>query len=395
MKQFDVVIAGGAMTGATLAIALDKLSSQGLSVAVVEAVAPQLDQHPGFDSRAIALSYGSSEILQQLGMWAEIAPVATAIKDIHVSDRGHAGRVDMSAQEQGVDALGYVVELADIGQIFHHKLAQLSSVTLYCPDSVAEIERDVQGCTITLSSGQQLRTQLLVAADGALSHCCDMVHIGRTEHDFDQLAVIANITTEQAHQGQAFERFTEFGPIALLPMSQGRSSLVWCINPEQQHQVMSWSDDDFLSQLQAAFGWRLGKLQHTGKRACYPLLLRQSGQITSHRVAVVGNAAQTLHPIAGQGFNLGIRDVISLAEEVAYQYRHHHDVGSQSVLSCYRQRRENDRQQTVMMTTGLVHLFANHYAPLVVGRNLGLMAMNVFHSLQAPLLRRAMGQVER
>ena len=395
MKQYDVVIAGGAMAGATLAIALDKLSRGRLKVAVVEAVAPRLDRHPGYDARSIALSFGSAKILREIGIWPPFAEVATPISHIHVSDRGHAGIVHIDADEQAVAALGYVVELADAGALLHHKLAALESVDLLCPAVITDISRSQDVVTLTLDQGRKIAGRLLVTADGALSSCCDMLGIGRTDHDFDQVAVIANITTAEAHQGRAFERFTPSGPLALLPMSEGRSSLVWCIRPEQQDEVMGWSDEQFLAELQQVFGWRLGRLVRTGARCAYPLLLRQAQRLTSHRVAVVGNAAQTLHPIAGQGFNLGLRDVMTLAEEIVRGSAKGGDAGRATLLSRYRRRRTPDREATIGMTAGLVSLFASDSLPLVIGRNSGLMAISLFDTLKAPLVRRAMGQVER
>ncbi|GHA56980.1 2-octaprenyl-6-methoxyphenyl hydroxylase [Photobacterium aphoticum] len=395
MKQYDVVIAGGAMAGATLAIALDRLSGGQLRIAVVEAVAPQHDHHPGYDARSIALSLGTAQALESIGCWQALSSVATAIDHIHVSDRGHAGRVTIDAAEQGVDALGYVIELADAGRIFHQALANTAAVNLYCPATICAIDRTPDQVTLTLDSGETLQGKLLVTADGAVSACCDMVGIGRSEYDFEQIAVIANVTTATPHQGRAYERFTPHGPVALLPMSDGRSSLVWCIRPEHYDMVMGWDDARFLAELQQAFGWRLGQLVKTGARSAYPLLLRQAQRITTHRVAVVGNAAQTLHPIAGQGFNLGLRDVMTLAEEIVAGVAKTGDAGSTAVLSCYRQRRTPDRDATIGMTAGLVSVFANDLMPLVAGRNVGLMVMNTFDVLKAPLVRRAMGQVER
>ena len=395
MKQYDVVIAGGAMAGATLAIALDKLGGGKLKIAVVEAVEPKLDHHPGYDARSIALSLGSAQLLDSIGCWQALSKAATAISQIHVSDRGHAGMVHLDARDQAVEALGYVVELADAGRIFHHKLAELDHVDLLCPSKIAGIERHQNGVDLVLDNGEQLQSRLVVAADGALSSVCDMLGLGRSEHDFDQVAVIANVSTGEAHAGRAFERFTPHGPVALLPMSEGRSSLVWCIRPDAQAEVMGWSDAEFLANLQQAFGWRLGRLNQTGVRHAYPLLLRQSQRLTSHRVAVVGNAAQTLHPIAGQGFNLGLRDVISLAEEVCKEWAQSGDAGHTRGLSRYRQRREPDREATVGMTAGLVGVFANDSMPFVAGRNIGLMAMDCVDVLKAPLVKRAMGQVER
>ncbi len=360
MKQFDVVIAGGAMAGMTLALALDKLSEGRLSIAVVEAYQVDHQTHPGFDSRSIALSYGTVNLLKSWSLWQDIEPVATAINDIHVSDRAHAGMTDISAPELGVNALGYVVELADVGRIYQQKADATDNITLFCPDSVASVERTQETVSITLASGELLTSKLLVAADGAISTCCSQVGIEMREHDFEQVAVIANICSEQSHGNRAFERFTEHGPLALLPMSDNRLSLVWCLPPEFAQTVMSLDEEVFLQELQSAFGWRLGKLTKVGEKASYPLILRHREQNVSHRFAIVGNAAQTLHPIAGQGFNLGIRDVATLAEQIVKSPQ---DAGQYGVLSSFRERRQSDRANTISLTSSMVHIFSNDLPP--------------------------------
>ncbi|MEZ8131538.1 2-octaprenyl-6-methoxyphenyl hydroxylase [Enterovibrio norvegicus] len=393
-STYDVVIVGGAMAGATLALAIEHYTQAGLSVAVVEAAIPD-NAHPGYDARSIALSYGSCDLLERIGIWHILSPFATSIKNIHVSDQGHFGLTEMHADKEGLPFLGNVIELADAGRVFHRALEDAKRVTLFCPAMVSTIDRTQEGVTLTLNDGQTLHTKLLVAADGATSSCCDMVGIERHAHDFQQVALIANITTTLPHQGRAFERFTASGPLALLPMSEGRSSLVWCVPPEDAPDLLALSDHAFLAALQRAFGWRLGHLLHVGKRNMYPLILRQSNTLISHRVAVVGNAAQTLHPIAGQGFNLGLRDVVSLAEEITTAFKRNQDCGDISTLLRYQRRRTPDRDNTVAMTSGLVHGFSNTSAPLALGRNLGLASMSVFQGLKAPLLQRAMGLVER
>lgn len=392
MKQFDVVIAGGGMAGMTLALALDTLSQGKLNVAIVEPFRVDHQSHPGFDSRSIALSFGTVQILDKINLWHDIAPIATAIKHIHISDRFHAGMTDIAHQDIGTSALGYVVELADIGRIYHQKLEHREKISLICPDSVSQIERTQDNNLITLESGEQLQCKLLVAADGAVSSCCDLLGIALKEHNFEQVAVIANIRADQAHQGRAFERFTAQGPVALLPMSDDRISLVWCLRPEVAQQVLSLDDQAFLAQLQKDFGWRLGQLTQVGTRASYPLLLRYREKNTSHRFAIVGNAAQTLHPIAGQGFNLGIRDVASLAEEVINSLE---DVGAYSVLRAFKQRRQDDRIATITMTSSLVDLFSNDYPLMCIGRNVGLALMDNVTSLKTPLLQRTLGLVAR
>lgn len=391
MKQFDVVIAGGAMAGMTLALAINKLSKKPLSIAVIEPFQVDHQAHPGFDSRSIALSYGSVSILKQFGLWEEIAKVATPIKHIHVSDRAHAGMTDITTQDVGFEALGYVVELADVGRIYHQQ-AQLDLNIELIQSSVHQVFRSDSHVQVTLTNETVVEGKLLVAADGAISTCCQQVGLELTEHDFDQVAVIANVTTELDHQGQAFERFTESGPVALLPMSEGRMSLVWCLRPEKALEVMKYDDERFLAELQTVFGWRLGELKKVGQRASYPLILRYRQQNVSHRFAVVGNAAQTLHPIAGQGFNLGIRDVATLAENIANSAE---DVGSYQVLKHFKQSRYQDRYATIEMTSTLVHLFSNDYLATRIGRNVGLFVMDNLPVLKTPLLRRTLGLVSR
>ncbi len=392
MKQYDVVIAGGAMAGATLALAIEHLSQGALRVAVVEPFKAQSDQHPGFDSRSIALSYGTVNLLRHLELWSAIEPFSTPIEYIHVSDRSHAGMTDITKHDVGVEALGYVVELADVGRVYQELLTHSTAIDLYCPDSAKHITRTQENVTLELASGELLNAKLLVAADGAVSQCCQQIGLELSEHDFDQVAVIANIVTQEPHQGRAFERFTENGPVALLPMSDNRMSLVWCLRPDEAQIVMELSESEFLERLQQDFGWRLGAMQKVGLRASYPLLLRHRKQNISHRFAIVGNAAQTLHPIAGQGFNLGIRDVVTLAEELVKQGE---DVGRYQGLIRFSQRREADRNETIWLTSSLVHVFSNDLLAMRIGRNTALAAMDNLSIFKQPLLRHTLGLVKR
>ncbi|EOW4147190.1 2-octaprenyl-6-methoxyphenyl hydroxylase [Vibrio parahaemolyticus] len=392
MKQYDVVIAGGAMAGATLALAIEHLFQGALRVAVVEPFKAQSDQHPGFDSRSIALSYGTVNLLRHLELWSAIEPFSTPIEHIHVSDRSHAGMTDITKHDVGVEALGYVVELADVGRVYQELLTHSTAINLYCPDSAKHITRTQENVTIELASGELLNAKLLVAADGAVSQCCQQIGLELSEHDFDQVAVIANIVTQEPHQGRAFERFTENGPVALLPMSDNRMSLVWCLRPDDAQIVMELSESEFLERLQQDFGWRLGAMQKVGLRASYPLLLRHRKQNISHRFAIVGNAAQTLHPIAGQGFNLGIRDVVTLAEELVKQGE---DVGRYQGLIRFSQRREADRNETIWLTSSLVHVFSNDLLAMRIGRNTALAAMDNLSIFKQPLLRHTLGLVKR
>lgn len=391
----SMIIAGGGMTGATLALAVSWLTQGRLPVTLVEAQDPASRTHPGYDGRAIALAEGTCQQLAAINLWPALKACATPITHVHVSDRGHASFVSLAAEDYDIPALGQVVELHDIGQRLFKLLQKAPGVRVVCPAKVAKVERTQQQVSVLLDNDETLTAQLLVAADGSRSAVAASCGVQVASEDYQQVAVIANVSTAQPHQGRAFERFTENGPLALLPMSSGRSSLVWCHPLAQKAQVDSWDDRQFLDELQKAFGWRLGRFTQVGQRYSYPLALLSASQHVSHRLALVGNAAQTLHPIAGQGFNLGIRDVMSLAESVAAAWRAQQDIGSYGVLQQFQQRRQPDAVATIGITDSLVRLFANRYTPLVLGRNLGLMVMDSLPLARNLLAERTLGWVER
>lgn len=255
------------------------------------------------------------------------------------------------------------------------------------------MSRTQQQVNVTLENGNVIAGSVLVAANGTHSALASACGVDWHQEPYEQLAVIANVATAIPHQGRAFERFTPNGPLAMLPMSHGRCSLVWCHPLDQRDEVLSWSDAQFCHALQAAFGWRLGRITQAGKRSAYPLALTTAAKVFSHRTVVVGNAAQTLHPIAGQGFNLGLRDVMSPAETLVAAQDAGEDIGAWHVLSRYQQRRQVDRDTTIGVTNGLVHLFANRWAPLVIGRNIGLMAMELLPPARDALAQRTLGWV--
>jgi len=391
----SVIIVGGGMAGATLALAISSLTQGRMAVDLIEATRPDDRSHPGFDARAIALAQGTCQQLTRIGVWPALSDCATAITHVHVSDRGHAGFVNLYAQDYQVDALGQVIELHDAGQRLFALLAKAPGVTLHCPARVVDVLRTADRAEVLLDNGRRINGQLLVAADGSRSALAQACNVQWQQSEYPQFATIANVTTSEDPQGRAFERFTRYGPLALLPMSQGRSSLVWCHAREDRAEVDGWDDVRFISELQQAFGWRLGRIVKTGKRHSYPLSLLTASRHVSHRLALVGNAAQTLHPIAGQGFNLGLRDVMSLAETLAEAERAGEDPGGYALLSRYQQRRQKDQQATVGVTDGLIRLFANRYDPLVVGRNLSLMAMEQLPAVRDAFAKRTLGWVDR
>ena len=249
---------------------------------------------------------------------------------------------------------------------------------------------------ITLSSADILQTSLLLACDGANSPCRKLAKIDVNKSDYQQVALIANVATEKTHNNKAFERFTEFGPIALLPLVQLNNaksccSLVWTLSAKQSEQLLALNDVEFSHQLELAFGSWLGKITQVGKRYVYPLVLLQAQQQTYHRMALIGNASHTIHPIAGQGFNLGLRDVQLMASLIEKQLQNQADIGSFRLLNEYSQKRAQDQKQIITLTDSLVTLFANDLPPLVAGRNAGLKIMNYCQPLKRTLVNKLMG----
>ncbi|QSE73845.1 2-octaprenyl-6-methoxyphenyl hydroxylase [Aeromonas media] len=392
----DVAIVGGGMSGAVLALSLAALkgpSGAPLQILLLEASAPELNAHPGFDARAIALSAGTCEALARHGLWSRFAPHCAPITHIHVSDRGHCGQTRLTAAQLGLPALGQVIELSAAGIELQQGMDATANIRLCCPAQLSTIAPQEEGVTLTLASGERYQTRLLVAADGGNSFVRQHFKLPVSRHDYEQSAIIATVKTAEDPAGRAFERFTEGGPLALLPMQEGLSSLVWSVPRDEAQALMALDDAAFLARLQQAFGWRLGRFVRTGARHLYPLVLTVADYPLAQRTVLVGNAAHLLHPIAGQGFNLGMRDLDLLTQAVAQALAAGEDIGSFEVLSAYWQRRKGDQEQTIWLTSSLAQLFSNGHAPLVAGRNLALSLMERLPWLQAPLASRTLGFV--
>ena len=387
-KQFDVVIIGGGMAGASCALGL-KQSNKQLSIAVIEANEVSADYHPSFDDRSIALAQQSVQYLKSINAFDCQAPFAAAIKKVTVSDRGHFGKTHIDCQEYGHDALGYVVEVNPFGRSLHQQLTR-TDVSLFCPDTVAKLEYQSDFANITLSSGEQLSAKLVVIADGAHSQSRKLANIEFNTRAYQQAAIIANIEVADGHHNHAFERFTEHGPMALLPMSNNRYSLVWCMEPEQIEHTMALEDDAFLAALQKAFGYCGGAFSKVGMRASYPLVYGKAESLSSHRTVLIGNAGHAIHPIAGQGFNLGLRDVQLLCDMA-----NRDDLGDYAFTRYYSQTRSKDITTVMTLTDSLVRLFSNSSRLLALGRSIGLFSMDLFSSLKTPLAKQLMGQVKQ
>jgi len=392
----DVAIAGGGLVGASLALALAPL---GLKVALVEAVAPGGGVHPSFDERTTALANGSARIFRSLGIWRHMEREATPIRRIHVSDQGRFGVARIDAAEQGLEALGYVLPNRVMGAALWQGLAAASGIQVIAPARVlgSELAGDVRVLALEHSATtQQLRARLVVAADGARSLIREQAGIAADHWPYAQTAIIATITTQRFHDYVAYERFTADGPIAVLPLSDGRCGIVWTRPPEDAARLLALPDEAFLAELQAAFGFRLGRLLRAGVRSAYELALSRSERHVAERLAIVGNAAQGLHPIAGQGFNLGLRDAASLAEVLAdARAAGSADVGDAGPLEGYADWRAEDRRRIVAFTDGLVRLFGSPLGVLRGLRSVGLLAFDAFPPAKSAMARLSVGAAGR
>lgn len=405
--DFDLIIIGGGLVGASLACALENAS---LRIAIIEAFPFKSDNseyQPAFDARSVALSYTSKQVFAGMGLWSSINKLGVAaIKKIHISDRGHAGITRLNADDENVDALGYVVETRVIGKALFDRLHKQENLTLIAPAKLKnfEINADIASATIEITNenglveSKVLTTKLLVAADGDDSFVRRISGVRIKQRNYEQSAVIANIATDKPHHNQAFERFTDSGPLALLPMAateneKNRYSLVWTINSSEQEEMMSWSDETFLENLKARFGERAGQFTNVSARYVYPLSLMRAKEHVRERLAIIGNAAHTLHPVAGQGFNLGLRDVAALSQVIIDASREEKDIGDLAVLQAYADWRKRDHIQTALATDSIVRIFSNNFLPLAALRNLGLLVVDLVPPLKKVFARHAMGYV--
>ena len=390
-KNYDIVIVGGGLVGATLANTLHKLP---IKIALVDALPLEKNTSQTYDARSVALAYGSQRILASMNLWASIKNHATAIKKIHISDQGHFGITRLTAKEGKVDALGYVVEIFQLGSVLLENLQSQNNITLLQPATITSlkfIEKKWQIDIVRNGVIEPLNASLVIAADGVNSTVRRLLNIFAENYDYQQSAIVANVTTDLAHQNVAYERFTKNGPLAFLPLSDNRSAIVWTVANEQVAEIMGLSDEKFLERLQRIFGYRLGRLNYVGKRQAFPLRLLYTKEQVKSGLVVLGNAAHNLHPIAGQGFNLCLRDVAVLAKTIFTAYTQQENFAALSVLQKYAAVRYQDQQQMIKCTDGLVKLFSNDFFPINLARNLGLTAMNFLPPLKQLVARRAMG----
>ena len=388
MSRVQIAIIGGGLVGASLALALQAGARQRQwKIVLIEPYAPGDSYQPSYDARASALSFGSQQIYQRLGLWDAITPRAEAIRDIHISDRGRFAAARINAKAEGVPALGYVVENAWLG---HCLWAALDSevVEWRCPARVEQMHNLPDGYRLELDDGSSLECDLAILADGGRSGLREQLGIYAQHSPYGQTALISNISSAKPHQGMAFERFTDDGPMALLPLPENRSVLIWTREPQEAQRLYALPDQQFLQELQACFGYRLGAIEQVGSRHLYPLSLVESSEQVRANLVVLGNAAHSLHPVAGQGYNLSLRDSMALADCLLAGPN---TPGDLATLQSFQQQQQLDQELTIGFSDRVTRLFSNAKPVLAGGRNLGLLGLDLLPPAKRWFARQAMG----
>lgn len=395
----DVLIIGGGMVGVTLALLLAR--EPGMRITVVEAIAlpvlapgEPLPFHPSFDARNTALSRRTVATYRELGLWDELQVHATPIHQIHVSERGHFGMARLRAEEEKVESFGQVIENAWLGLVLLRALRACRNVTILDGVTLTGVEPGAKRITARLQRGAEafsVTAPLLAVADGAQSVSREFLGVSASTTSYGQVALVTTVATSMPHDHIAYERFTEHGPVALLPLPENRRSVVWTLPLGQEKALIECGDEAFLAQLQKAFGKRAGRFVKTGKRFAYPLALTVAGTQALPRAVILGNAAHSLHPVAGQGFNLCLRDCLVLTERLRKAYGDGHDLGDFALLKVYEAARVEDQHNVIQFSDKIVRGFSNAIPGLTLARNIGMVTFDLLPSAKQALARYAMG----
>ena len=404
----DIVIAGGGMVGVSLALQLGAILPAETTILLVEGFPfPEVvadrapDYHPAFDARSTALSYSSRLIYENMQVWDDLQQWLCPIESIHVSSRGRFGSTLLQASNHGWPALGYVVENAWLGSALIQALYRQGRVEVCSPAKVVAASPAGEGIRLQLEGdiAERIEAGLLLVADGASSGLREQLGVAVEEKPYRQNALVANVASAQPHRGCAYERFTDEGPLALLPLlaapgGENRSALVWTLPPERADQMQACAEEEFLASLQERFGYRLGRLQQVGARHSYPLSLVQSSEQVRQAVVVMGNAAHALHPVAGQGYNLALRDVAVLGRVLAEGLAAGRPAGDLATLQRYEQRQRADQERTINFSDRVPALFMQADPLLGLGRDLALAGLDIMPGLKNEFVRYATGVVD-
>ena len=389
-----IVVVGGGMTGASFALAA---AGPDHPVMVVEAIAPG-GAAGGFDARSTALSWGTRRIFEALGVWDDLGAAPCPIKHIEVSDQGHLGGVSFDHREQGLEALGYVVENHALGSALQERVAASEQIQMLAPANVISARPVPAGMELTIRQGDdelEVTAALTVLADGGKSSIAGQLGIGRRMKSYQQYALAGNIALEKPHRNIAYERFTKHGPLAVLPLPAldgvHRASLVWTLPEPLARENLELAEDDLLPRLQRDFGPGMGRVTAIGGRGCFPLRLSRASEQARPGLVLLGNAAHTLHPVAGQGFNLALRDCTALAGIVREAADRREWPGDMAVLQRYLDQQEFDQEKTILFTDLLVSLFSGNATAKALFRRLGLLALDLFPPMRQSFVKNAVG----
>lgn len=389
--QYDVVIVGGGLAGLTTALSLAPV---GLSVAVVESQDPARMQKENFDGRTTAIAHAPQQLFQAIGVWEKLTEDAGAITDIRIVDGDSPLFLHYDHHEVGDAPMGYIVENYRLRKALYEAAEAEERITLYAPARYKEVTFGAQWAEITLESGEVLKGKLVIAADGKRSALRERVGIKVLHWAYAQMGIVCVVAHEKHHNGVAVEHFMSAGPFAILPMAGGHhSSIVWTEQEALVPHLMALDEDAFMAELAVRFGDHLGKLKLASKRWSYPLSLTHARSYTAPRLCLVGDAAHAIHPIAGQGFNLGVRDVAVLADLVADAYRLGLDIGTGTVLQSYEALRRADNLTMVAATDLLNRLFSNDKKVATAARRFGLAMVQRMPPLKRRFMRHAMGHI--
>lgn len=399
--EFDLLIVGAGLVGASLVCALEPLIKQcQLRCALVEPLDlnESLDQSrekpPSFDARASALSYGTQQTYQKLGLWQSLDALAQPISQVHVSDKGHFGVARLSAEQEQVPALGYVIHNYHLGDVLMARLQhfrQEQLIEVFSPEHVTSLKPVAGGMDVELSS-MTTSASLVILANGGRSGLMDQLGITRETTQYEQHALIANLKLDRSHGGIAYERFAGKGPIALLPLKGDQSALVWIVPQETVDSILHLEDKAFLKTVQAQFGYRAGCFREVSKRHSYPLSMSIAEEQVRPGLVVLGNAAHALHPVAGQGYNLAIRDVMALADNIAGSLQQGISPGDLTRLLAYQAIQSSDQQLTSAFCHHLVQLFSRQDQLSILARNLGLLGLDTLAPVKSRFAQKAMGR---
>ena len=398
--QQEVIIVGGGMVGLSLALMLAKAN---IAVKLLEAIKyPNYDDanlapyHSSFDARNSALSRRSVQIYQELGLWNALQEHATPIFEVHITEQGSFGKARLKAEQEKVESFGQVIENAWLGRVLLTEVRKQPLIELIDGVQVTSLKQDADQAHIEAVRGEEslsLQSKLVIAADGRDSFCRKALGIGADEHDYDQVAIVTTVQTSKPHQHVGFERFSPLGPLALLPLpGEYRRSVVWPVKKGTEAEWLGEENDQhFLDALQETYGDRAGKFQKTGRRFSFPLSQVLAEKQAIGRVVLMGNAAHTIHPVAGQGFNLCMRDAYVLVRSLKEQLSKSADIGEPSMLLAYEQARLTDQQRVIKFCDTVVRGFSNQNLLLKLVRNTGLLAFDMIPGVKPLVANYAMG----